>query len=353
MGKLIERSGEIANGGSERVLPWARELLAEAGITQAQLDGIAFGAGPGGFTGLRLACGVAQGLAWGLDLPVLPVSSLEALALACGERDVWTCLDARMNEVYVAAYRVDRRPLSGSSWRRSACRPPWCPRRLSPAAGEWATASPPTVRCCLPASQTSPGFAPMHIPPPPPCCALPHRRLPGARERRRHRRNAHLRARQGGLDHCRTPGAWRSEIVIRYQDMTVADLDAVTAAEAGIYAFPLDAGQFRRFAGGRTRRMAGARGRAHDRLCGRWCRSSTKSTCSTSAYFRNCSAAVTARHCSTTLSHGPGRMGRRACCSRSAGQPGRPGFYLRHGFEEIGRRRDYYPAREGTRGCRS
>jgi len=106
-GELIERSGEIANGGSERVLPWARELLAEAGITQAQLDGIAFGAGPGGFTGLRLACGVAQGLAWGLDLPVLPVSSLEALALACGEREVWTCLDARMNEVYVAAYRVD------------------------------------------------------------------------------------------------------------------------------------------------------------------------------------------------------------------------------------------------------
>ena len=106
-GELIERSGEIANGGSERVLPWARELLAEAGITQAQLDNIAFGAGPGGFTGLRLACGVAQGLAWGLDLPVLPVSSLEALALACGEREVWTCLDARMNEVYVAAYRVD------------------------------------------------------------------------------------------------------------------------------------------------------------------------------------------------------------------------------------------------------
>jgi tRNA threonylcarbamoyladenosine biosynthesis protein TsaB len=50
---------------------------------------------------------VAQGLAWGLDLPVLPVSTLEALALACGEREVWACLDARMNEVYAAAYRVD------------------------------------------------------------------------------------------------------------------------------------------------------------------------------------------------------------------------------------------------------
>ncbi|NJD33239.1 MAG: tRNA (adenosine(37)-N6)-threonylcarbamoyltransferase complex dimerization subunit type 1 TsaB [Betaproteobacteria bacterium] len=106
-GALIERSGEIPNGGSEHVLPWVQELLAEAGVTLAQIDAIAFGAGPGGFTGLRLACGVAQGLAWGLDLPVLPVSTLEALALASGECAVWACLDARMNEVYGAAYRVD------------------------------------------------------------------------------------------------------------------------------------------------------------------------------------------------------------------------------------------------------
>ena len=106
-GELIERAGEIPNGGSEHLLPWVHELLAEAGLTLNQIDGIAFGAGPGGFTGLRLACGVAQGLAWGLDLPVLPVSTLEALALACGEREVWACLDARMNEVYGAAYRVD------------------------------------------------------------------------------------------------------------------------------------------------------------------------------------------------------------------------------------------------------
>jgi len=106
-GELIERGGEIPNGGSACLLPWLRELLAEAGITLAQIDGVAFGAGPGGFTGLRLACGVAQGLAWGLDLPVLPVSTLEALALACGEQQVWTCLDARMNEVYAAAYCVE------------------------------------------------------------------------------------------------------------------------------------------------------------------------------------------------------------------------------------------------------
>lgn len=106
-GRSIERAGEVANGGSECVLPWVQELLAEAGLALAQIDGIAFGAGPGSFTGLRLACGVAQGLACGLDVPVMPVSTLEALALACGERDVWTCLDARMNEIYSAAYRVE------------------------------------------------------------------------------------------------------------------------------------------------------------------------------------------------------------------------------------------------------
>ncbi len=96
----------VPNGGSERLLPWASELLAEAGLSLQQLDGVAFGAGPGGFTGLRLACGVAQGLAFGLDVPVVPVGTLAALALASGEGKVLACLDARMHEIYVAAYRV-------------------------------------------------------------------------------------------------------------------------------------------------------------------------------------------------------------------------------------------------------
>lgn len=105
-GELLERAADSPHGGSELLLPWVRELLAESGLGLAQLDGIAFGAGPGSFTGLRLACGVAQGLACGLDLPVLPVSTLEALALASGRQQVWVCLDARMNEVYGAAYAV-------------------------------------------------------------------------------------------------------------------------------------------------------------------------------------------------------------------------------------------------------
>ncbi len=105
-GEIIERSARVANGGSEHLLPWVHELLAESGVALSQIDGVAFGAGPGGFTGLRLACGVAQGLAYGLDVPVMPVSTLEALALESGDGNVWACLDARMNEVYGAAYRV-------------------------------------------------------------------------------------------------------------------------------------------------------------------------------------------------------------------------------------------------------
>ncbi len=108
-GDCIERAADVPNGGSELLLLWVSELLAEAGIAFSDLNGIAFGAGPGGFTGLRLACGAAQGLAFGLDLPVLAVSTLEALALAAlpgaAER-IFACLDARMNEVYYAAYLI-------------------------------------------------------------------------------------------------------------------------------------------------------------------------------------------------------------------------------------------------------
>jgi len=102
--ELAERSADAPNGGSGLLLPWVRELLAEAELALSQLDGIAFGAGPGSFTGLRLAAGCAQGLAFGANLPVLGVGSLEALALASGEEKVFACVDARMNEVYVAAY---------------------------------------------------------------------------------------------------------------------------------------------------------------------------------------------------------------------------------------------------------
>jgi len=89
---------------SETLLPLVRELMAANGIAFAALDAIAFGAGPGAFTGLRVACGIAQGLAVGADLPVLPVCGLEAMAAATGKARVLSLLDARMGEIYAAAY---------------------------------------------------------------------------------------------------------------------------------------------------------------------------------------------------------------------------------------------------------
>lgn len=103
-GEVTEKAAELPNGSSGWLLPAAVALLDEAGLALPALDGIAFGAGPGSFTGLRLAAGCAQGLAWGLGLPVVGVNTLEAMALASGDPRVYACLDARMNEVYVAAY---------------------------------------------------------------------------------------------------------------------------------------------------------------------------------------------------------------------------------------------------------
>lgn len=105
-GRIVEREGAGGISHSEIALPLVQALLDGEGVSLSDLDGIAFGAGPGAFTGLRLACSVAQGLAVGAGLPVLGIVSLEALALASGDGAVYACLDARMNEVYCAAYRV-------------------------------------------------------------------------------------------------------------------------------------------------------------------------------------------------------------------------------------------------------
>jgi tRNA threonylcarbamoyladenosine biosynthesis protein TsaB len=106
-GQILERSSARSEAHSARLLPQVSDLLAEAGLRLGELDAIAYGAGPGGFTGLRLACGVAQGLAFGAGLPVIGVSSLEAVACAAGRPFCYVVIDARMDEVYCAAYRVE------------------------------------------------------------------------------------------------------------------------------------------------------------------------------------------------------------------------------------------------------
>jgi len=97
---IEERAG---NRHGELVLPMFERLAAGAGIAIAALDAVAFGAGPGSFTGLRIACGVAQGIAFARGLPVIGVSTLEAMAEESGAARVVACLDARMHEVYYSA----------------------------------------------------------------------------------------------------------------------------------------------------------------------------------------------------------------------------------------------------------
>ncbi|MEO1765960.1 tRNA (adenosine(37)-N6)-threonylcarbamoyltransferase complex dimerization subunit type 1 TsaB [Thiobacter aerophilum] len=103
-GDTLSRDVKAAQQHSDWLLDFVHELLAEAGLALNQLDCIAFGQGPGTFTGLRIACGVAQGLAFGADLPVAPVCTLLALAAGSRADRVITCLDARMGELYHAAF---------------------------------------------------------------------------------------------------------------------------------------------------------------------------------------------------------------------------------------------------------
>jgi tRNA threonylcarbamoyladenosine biosynthesis protein TsaB len=99
-GKIYTESCEGLQQQSHSILPLIEKCLAEANLSLRQLDGIVFGSGPGGFTGLRVACSIAKGLAMGVDLPLYPVSSMQAIAQEVNVFPVLTMLDARMRQVY-------------------------------------------------------------------------------------------------------------------------------------------------------------------------------------------------------------------------------------------------------------
>lgn len=111
-GAVTHRWEMAPRGHMQRLLPMADELLQAAGISVAQLEGIAFGRGPGSFTGLRVATGIVQGLAWGTDLPVIPVSTLAAIAAGFARQQpqfegrLLVAVDARMDELYAARFSV-------------------------------------------------------------------------------------------------------------------------------------------------------------------------------------------------------------------------------------------------------
>ena len=103
-GAVSERCELVGQKHSEVLLAMLDDLLKDAGIRVKQVDGIAFGKGPGSFTGVRIACGVTQGLALGANLNVVGVCTLQALAEASGKDKVIAAIDARMSELYLAAY---------------------------------------------------------------------------------------------------------------------------------------------------------------------------------------------------------------------------------------------------------
>ncbi|WP_416422818.1 tRNA (adenosine(37)-N6)-threonylcarbamoyltransferase complex dimerization subunit type 1 TsaB [Pseudomonas sp. App30] len=110
-GKVLSHYEVIPRLHAQKLLPMIQALLGEAGIGLSAVDAIAFGRGPGAFTGVRIAIGVVQGLAFGLDRPVLPVSNLALLAQRAlreqGARQVAAAIDARMDEVYWGCYQAD------------------------------------------------------------------------------------------------------------------------------------------------------------------------------------------------------------------------------------------------------
>lgn len=105
-GRIIDRSEETPRGHADLILPMVDAVLKEAGLRLQDLDGLAYGRGPGAFTGVRIAVGVAQGLAFGAQLPTVGISDLAAVAqqvASPGDR-VLVCMDARMGEVYWAQF---------------------------------------------------------------------------------------------------------------------------------------------------------------------------------------------------------------------------------------------------------
>lgn len=109
-GEMRERFDVVPKQHTALALPWAEQLLAEAGIKKSQLDAIAVGIGPGAFTGVRLAVALVQGIALALDKPVLPVSTLAALAMQgvdLKQQRILAAIDARMGEIYCAEFCLD------------------------------------------------------------------------------------------------------------------------------------------------------------------------------------------------------------------------------------------------------
>lgn len=129
---------------TQRVLPMVRQVLAESGVTLGELDAVAFGQGPGSFTGVRIGIGIAQGLALGAELPMIGVSTLATLAQGAFRRvnasQVLAAIDARMGEVYWAQYQRDVDGVWQGESSEAVLTPQQVQTLTAGLQGEWATA---------------------------------------------------------------------------------------------------------------------------------------------------------------------------------------------------------------------
>lgn len=130
---IVAREWAVGQKHAELTLPYLRELLNEQQLSINDIEGIAYPSGPGSFTGLRIGCGITQGLAFAQNIPVVGISTLESLAQASGAIRAYVCIDARMNQVYCAAFeRV------GDQWQTihaaQVCNPEDVP---IPAGNDW------------------------------------------------------------------------------------------------------------------------------------------------------------------------------------------------------------------------
>lgn len=140
--EILERHRVAPREHTRLVLPMVAELLAEGGVALGDLDALVLGRGPGGFTGLRIAAGVVQGLAFSADLPVVRISTLAMLAqpwIETGHEAVIAALDARMGELYWGAFRRDGQGLATAAGDEAVLPPA---EAQAPDAGDWVGAGP-------------------------------------------------------------------------------------------------------------------------------------------------------------------------------------------------------------------
>ncbi|WP_313485578.1 tRNA (adenosine(37)-N6)-threonylcarbamoyltransferase complex dimerization subunit type 1 TsaB [Pseudescherichia sp.] len=128
---------------TQRILPLVQQTLNDSGVTLAELDALAFGRGPGSFTGVRIGIGIAQGLALGAELPMIGVSTLATMAQGAwrktGATRVLAAIDARMGEVYWAEYQRDEQGIWHGEESEAVLKPEAVSERLSQLSGAWAT----------------------------------------------------------------------------------------------------------------------------------------------------------------------------------------------------------------------